>query len=685
MLTFSDVRKRLPRTDLVSYTPLLVALGAFVGLRALWGVLKEILPPSWYPGTAKLDESGTLVDDEERKLEREADYKAWQREDWHDKVKQLSEDPNISVLVLEAGHSDTLQIFSRIPATFSKLFNHPTASWGYEFEPTDSVRGRKLMCPRSRMYGGCSSINAMMCHWCSPSDFDEIVELTGFQAFAYDKLLPYFTKSQTSTDHPNWKVKEYAARGRTGPVRTGYFYPLNVLSQAFIDACVKVGVKRRDCINTNDDGQGTMGTSRIATLIDKGSRVSTSIAYLTPDVIARPNLTVVSGATVTRILFSDEETPRAVGVEYTPLDLPFPALAGNTSRPLYRVSAKRDVLLAAGSIATPQLLKVSGVGPRSELEPLGIKVVSDLSDVGEHLKDHLASGCFYVAQQGVSLQWLSHPVKSLSALYEWLKYKSGPLTTNIAESVAFVRSDDPTLAQSTGVARPQGLPDYTSGRKGPDIEIICGATAFAKHGTIPAPLTTDATDFFAIAPILLRPKSEGTVTIKSKDVFVRPVIDAQFLTHEEDVKMLSYGTKLCQAIAASQPLSSLLVKPFNPPNAPNWPAFPYTSVSSNDKSQVFTDSELDEWVRRHAEVLYHPVGTVRLGASPTRDNDDHNNSKRGRTGCLDRNLKIHGTQGLRVCDASIFPEQLSGHPMMPLIAISEMFSDVLKREVKESM
>ncbi|KAM0787130.1 hypothetical protein ACM66B_006382 [Microbotryomycetes sp. NB124-2] len=682
MLTFVEIRKRLPQVDASYYWPVFVLVAAFVGLRGAWSILRQALPPQWYPGTAKLDESGTLVDEEERKREKEADYRPWTRKGWREKTKsydfivcgggttgcvlasRLSEDPNISILVLEAGHAGVLQLFSRIPATFSKLFNHPTAAWGFEFEPSEGVRGRRLMSPRGRMLGGCSSINAMMGHVCSPSDFDEIESLSGCKGFGWSDLQPYFTRSAKYNESLSWKVKQYKTRGTSGPVNVGYFPTLNQLSNAFIDACEFVGLSRRDCINTNDDGQGTMGTTRIATLIKDGSRVSAATAYLTPEVIDRPNLTVVSGATVTRILFSDDDTPTAVGVEYTSLDHPYPTATGFRPRHLYRASAKRDVLVTAGSIGTPHLLKVSGVGPADELESLGIKVVSDVPDVGKHLKDHLATGMFYVAKEGTSLQWLSDPIKSLSALVEWLRFKTGALTTNIAESVAFLRSDNVSLTKMTGVQRPD-VPDLTSGGTGPDIEVICGATAFAKHGTLPAPMTATDKDFFAIAPILLRPKSEGEITIKSKDVFVRPVIDAKFLSHEEDVKMLVYGTKLCQAIANTPPLKSLLVKPFNPPNAPEWPTFPFTSLTAS-QDQAFTDEELGEWVRRHAEVLYHPVGTVRLGSLDKK-------------GCLNEKLQVHGTRGLRVCDASIFPEQLSGHPMLPLFAIAEKFAEQLKR------
>lgn len=181
---------------------------------------------------------------------------------------RLSETPETSVLLLEAGRAGTLQLFSRIPSGFGRLFRHPTAEYNYEYEPTPEVRGRRLFCPRARMLGGCSSINAQMCHACSPSDFDELASL-GFKSFSYDNILPYFIKSQSHVPAQAWPHAPHPARGHSGPVKIGYSW-LNELCGAFIDACAALGLKKRTDLNVDEDGQGTLGVSRTTTFIHEG-------------------------------------------------------------------------------------------------------------------------------------------------------------------------------------------------------------------------------------------------------------------------------------------------------------------------------------------------------------------------------------------------------------------------------
>ncbi|ORY57716.1 hypothetical protein BCR35DRAFT_309616 [Leucosporidium creatinivorum] len=664
MLNLTSIRQRLPAVPsipfLATLSPWLLLLIPFLGgLHLAYSVLKLASPPKWYPGISNLSEVGTKVKegalDEEKGKEFDI-ILVGSGTTGCVLASRLSEDPNISVLVLEAGKAGVLQLFSRIPATFARLFPHPTAEWGYDFAPSEGTKGRSLRCPRARMLGGCSSINAMMCHHCSPSDFDEIASL-GFPSFSSASLEPYFAKSQSHIESTSWplnKPDDKASVTGTGPVKTGYSW-INELCLAFVHACGAVGMEVRADLNDAKEGKGTLGATRTKTFIEGGSRVSAATAYLTPDVIARPNLTVSVGATVTRILFSNSTPPRATGVEFTSLDNPWPTITGKPqSRTLYRASARKEVILTAGVIGSPHILKVSGVGPREELEKVGVPVLVDAPEVGGHLKDHLSVGMAFVAKKGVSSQWVADPLKGLPPLVEWLKHKTGPLTSNIAESLAFVRSTDKEFAERSGLPAPD-VEDLGSGGIGPDIELIDAPLVFAKHGTVHPPPNAGATDFYSIAPILLRPKSHGTVTIVSKDVFVKPVIDAQFFSDPHDVKLLTWGLKLCYKVANTEPLASLLLGPFQP----NHPSFPEFVDVVN-----WSDEKIEDYIRGHAEVLYHPIGTVSLGR------------------CLDGNLKVHGTASLRVCDASIFPEQISGHPMAPLLAIAERFAEELKGELK---
>ncbi|KAL8277768.1 hypothetical protein RQP46_009890 [Phenoliferia psychrophenolica] len=611
-----------------------VLLFAIAGTRYISSLVRAIKGPTWHPGDDDLSKAGTSTE------ASGAGVAAGDKT--YDVViigggccgcvlaSRLSENPAVSVLLLEAGRAGTRELFSRAPAGFTKMFG-TAVDWTHWTEPGAGVKGRKTRWPRGRMLGGSTSINAMIVHHTSPSDFDEW-ETLGNPGWNYASLKPYFTKSQTLVPNPAYPLKAHPskgeARGTTGPVKIGYAW-FNSLSDAFIGAC---------------------GALTFRTDIE---RVSTATAYLTKDVIARPNLTVATGATVTRVLFSPASfgnEPKAVGVEFTHVERAYNAEKAN---PIYRATAKKQVVLAAGSLATPQILEVSGIGARDVLEKAGVPVLVELDGVGENLKDHSVVGFNYHAKKGVSCHYVADPLKGLPALIEWLRYKTGPLTSNVADTIAFVRSTDATLAKTSGVPKAD-IPDHGSGGVGPDIELLQLPLGLADHGQVN--LAGD-TDFYTVAAVCLRPQSKGSVHIKTASTLDRPIIDAKIFSHEDDVKAHIWGIKICQKIAKTEPLASLLVKPYNGPGVP---AFPDAATHS--------DAQLADWVRGQAETLYHPVGTVKMGAKEL-------------GGCLDIHLRVHGVQSLRVCDASIFPEQISGHPTAPLIAIAERFADELKAEL----
>ncbi|KAK4700967.1 hypothetical protein P7C70_g5273, partial [Phenoliferia sp. Uapishka_3] len=648
---------------------------AFLLLATMWGLafvstlFLAIRGPSWHPGIEDLSKIGRKVGGEEKRGlgEDEDEEKAY------DVVivgggtcgcvlaARLSENPNLKVLILEAGHAGTRQLFSRIPATFSRMFqtNVDWNFWTEGGEKAEGVKGRSLQWPRARMLGGCSSINAMICHHSAASDFDEWESL-GASGWSYSSLLPYFFKSQTLNPHKEWPLSPHPnaseARGKSGPVNVGYAH-LSPMTSAFMRACGALGIKIRKDLNTDGEGEvrGTLGVSRTQTCIHGGERVSTATAYLTEAVVSRPNLTIATGATVTRIIFSrltSESKPRATSVEFTPVDVAYAEAASSGAR--YRVRAKKQVIVCAGSILTPQLLEVSGIGRRDVLEKAGVPVLVDLPSVGENLKDHTAIGLNYQARPGTSLQYIADPIKGLAPLIEWLRYKTGPLTTNAAEAMAFVRSSDPSLAKASRVPA-STLPDVGSGGTGPDIEFLQAALAFREHGRVKP---VNGKDFYSIGAVLLRPQSKGSVHITSASTLDKPSIDARILADENDVKTLVWGLKLCHKIASTEPLASMILQPYDGDHG--FPPFP--------EIEKWSDDALADWVRQNTSTMYHPVGTVKMGRVET-------------GGCLDASLRVHGTDALRVCDASIFPEQISGHPMAPLIAIAERFADELKLEL----
>jgi len=404
-------------------------------------------------------------------------------------ANRLTEDAGSTVLAIEAGHSDLKQLFSRIPAGFGRLFG-TAADWNFYTEKDAGCNGRKLYWPRGKMLGGCSSINAMIYNKGAPADYDEW-EALGNKGWAYKTVSKYMKKCETF-DHSERSAltqTEISEHGNSGPWKTGYSH-LAPLSKLFIEACQAVGISATPDWNTS---KGMVGASQFQTFIDpQGQRSSTAVAYLTENVARRPNLSIATGQTVTKIIFDNSSgKPRAVGVEMA---------ASSVSPVRYIVKAKKEVILAAGAIGTPHVLKLSGVGPSSELKQHGIPVVKDSPGVGANLADHLC-GIVCFETKAKSMQYLFHPTKSLPALIEWIRFGKGAMTSNAAESGAFIRVADREDA-------PESLKkkDLSAGPGSVDLELLIGPLSYIEHGKQIAPMDRD---FFSVGPIMLRPESRA--------------------------------------------------------------------------------------------------------------------------------------------------------------------------------
>ncbi|CAE6468564.1 unnamed protein product [Rhizoctonia solani] len=551
---------------------------------------------------------------------------------------RLSEDPNVSVLVIEAGKDCLDQLFSRIPLTFGRLFKQvdsTDADWAYSTKPQSTLDGRSLFWPRGKMLGGSSSINAMCYTHAAPSDYDE----WGVEGWKYEDMKPYFRKAEKYTPHVGHSLVDQAHRGDNGEWKTGYSYRANTVG-LFIEACKEVGIPYNPDINTPE---GTMGVSELMSHIDhKGERSSTSTAYLPPSVLSRPNLTVLIDTRITRLLFdtSNPDEPRAVGVE----------IAQSATGGRYRVAASKEVILSAGSIGTPQILMASGIGPQDVLAQAGVETLKESKHVGRNLYDHLLSCLIFRATD--SLDYLSTTSGSLLPLVRWLTTGTGPLTSNLCEAAAFIRTDDTKIFGPT----PAQIEDTASGPKAPHLELACAPLTFAEHGFRTGPPGEKS---FTIAPVLLRPKSTGYVSITSGNVWDSAVIEANYFADPNDVKTLIQGVRMALKIAHTKPLADKLI--FKP---------------NTDKSNIFfmgdqdpatvTDAEIEAWLRREAETIYHPVGTAKMGSSIENS-------------VVDSELRVHGIKSLRVVDASIFPNQLSAHPVAGIVAAAEKAADMIKR------
>ncbi|ORY55535.1 GMC oxidoreductase [Leucosporidium creatinivorum] len=546
-------------------------------------------------------------------------------------ASRLTEDPNVSVLVIEAGESDQKQLMSKIPAGWGNLWKTP-AEWDFETVPQEHANGRALYQPRGKMLGGCSAINAACYQHCSPSDYDNW-EAMGAQGWGYNSLKPYFRKAELFTPHPDHAI-DGQHRGAEGPWQTSY-PPSNELTSAFLKAGTAIGIPHNPDLNVETN---TTGITRFQCHVDsQGQRSSTSSAYIPSSVASRPNLSILTGTTCTRLLFSSSsstEEPTCIGVE----------VAQTRDGPRWIVGAKKEVLLCLGAFGTPQLLLASGVGDKEELEKVGVKSTVQLEGVGKGLRDHVLSTCVWKAKKGSSLQFLTNPVATLPALARWLWDGKGALSTNLAEGGAFLRSDAIPGQEST-IAKGS---TNASGPTSPDLEVILAPLYYVHHGLEKPP---SADDFLTLAPTVLRPYSRGQVTISSGSTFDKPVIDPKYFSDERDLTVLLEGVKLARRIARSAPLSGFLLESVTPPNL-----------------DTLDDVEILAHIRATADTIYHPMSTAAIGA-------------REDGGVIDSELKVHGVHGLRVCDASVFPDSVSGHPVAAVVAVAEKFADMLKGQV----
>jgi len=440
--------------------------------------------------------------------------------------------------------------------------------------------------------------------------------------------------------HPN---ENASLHGKSGPMTTGYFAHFSNVAAQWLLACGNLGIPIRTDLNRPGE---TLGVTRMITYIQSdGRRSSSETGYLTTGVLSRPNLKVVGGAQVTKLLVDKDDitgTKRAVGVEFRKFD----------TGPKYRVRARKEVVLCAGAVHTPHILMLSGIGPSEHLSALAIPLVHDLPGVGSSLRDHnFVNLCLRAKPGRGSLQFLAMPgigntIRRLSALSQWLLFGKGPLSTNTGEAAAFVRTSDPQLFPPSRFA--SRLEDTTSGPDAPDLEII--SLPFATKDQDIAGLPSG--DLVSLAAILLRPTSVGTVRLRSADPNDAPIIDPNCLDTKHDMDFFVRGIRLMLQMARTEPYASII-------------DHTETDTSLDHHLDTLTDEQLKQVVRRKVETLYHPTGTAKM--APLAEG-----------GVVDPYLRVHGIPNLRVADASIMPSIVSGHTAGPTIAIGEKAADMIK-------
>ncbi|MCU1489545.1 MAG: glucose-methanol-choline oxidoreductase, partial [Acidimicrobiaceae bacterium] len=411
---------------------------------------------------------------------------------------RLSEDPGNSVLLLEAGPRDR-HPYVHIPAAFPQLFDG-RLDWAYRTVAQAQLGDRRVFWPRGKVLGGSSSLNAMLWVRGFPADYDAWASCAG-PTWSYEALLPTFLKIEDTEG----ATPDDPLHGSGGPMPVSALRDPNPLTGRFLEAAEQIGMARLD-----DPNAGGQGASEFVVTQRRGRRVSAADAYLRP-ARHRQNLVVRTGAQATEIVFSGR---RATGVGY------------RSGRSVSAVQATREVVLAAGAIGSPQLLLCSGVGRGEDLARLGIDVVADRPAVGENLQDHLTSGIAVASRRKVTLT----SARTARALARYLIGRRGPLTSTVAEAMAFLSS------------RP--------GLAGPDLELVFLPVPFLDEG-----LRLPERHGVSLAAVLLQPESRGAVSISSPDPAVAPRIDPRYLSDRGglDREVLAAGVRTCQRILAAPP------------------------------------------------------------------------------------------------------------------------------------
>ncbi|MBA8826127.1 choline dehydrogenase-like flavoprotein [Saccharopolyspora lacisalsi] len=494
---------------------------------------------------------------------------------------RLSENPDVRVMLVEAGGPDTAQEI-HVPAAFNQQFKSDL-DWDLDSEPEPGLGGRRAYLPRGKVFGGCSSMNAMIYMRGNRADYDDWAA-AGATGWSYSEVLPYFRRSEDNQRGAD------DFHGVGGPLTVGDSRSDHPLSAAFVDAAVQAGHKR----NADFNGESQLGVGMYQVTQRDGMRCSTSGAYLHP-ALDRPNLTVLSSAQVHRVVVEDH---RAVGVEI--------ARGGA----IEEVRAEREVILSAGAYESPKLLMLSGIGPAAALSAFGIDVVRDLP-VGQGLQDHY-----------MTLLNFRTDVESLmtaasaenAALLE--NERRGPLTSNIGEAGGFFHS--------------------RSGLRAPDAQFHMAPVLFHQEG-----LGAPTEHGLAFGPCVLAPTSRGQVALRSARPDAAPRIVHNYLTTSEDRDCIVSGIRNALEIAEQDAATSVITGPFD--------------VPSSD-----SDADILAWARRSGMTLFHPTSTCAIGS------------------VVDPELRVLGTAGLRVVDASVFPSVPRGNTNAPTIMAAERAADLLR-------
>ncbi len=510
-------------------------------------------------------------------------------------ANRLSADPANKVLLLEAGGRDR-DPWIHLPIGYYRTIYNPKVAWRYETEPEPGCDNRRIVWPRGKVLGGSSSINGLVYIRGQPEDFRHWRQL-GNPGWGWDDVLPYFIKAEDQERGPD------AFHGTGGPLSVSEPKYPHPLCEAYIQACDELGIPR----NSDFNGASQEGAGYFQLTNRKGLRCSAAVAYLRP-AKKRPNLRIETHALVSGITF---EGKRASGVRYS---------HNEAER---SVRARREIVLSAGAIGSPQILQLSGVGPAGHLKQHGIEVVHDLPGVGANLQDHFQVRSVYRCTQPITLNDRANSLthKLLMGL-EWLLYRTGPLTVGAGQGAIFARTS-PELAT-------------------PDIQFHIVLFSADKAGE-----ALHKWSGFTASVCQLRPESRGSVMISSAKPEDHPAIIANYLAAETDRTCITAGIQLTRRLAETDALK------------------PYIAEEIEPGPKAVSDADMLAHARARGGTIFHPTSTCTMGPGDRAES------------VVDPALKVHGLEGLRVADASIMPTVVSGNTNATCIMIGEKASDLM--------
>ena len=518
-------------------------------------------------------------------------------------ANRLSANPNNSVLLIEAGRKDN-NLWLHVPVGYFKTMNNPKFDWMYKLEKDKGLNNRRIDWPRGKVLGGSSALNGLLYIRGDRHDYDNWQRL-GNKGWGYDKVLPYFKKFECQENGEN----EY--HGVDGELKVSNLRLKREIAELFIQASQEIGIPYNpDCNGEQQEGVGYFQQTSF-----KGFRKSSYRSFLNKKIRGRKNLTIVTNTQISKLIFEDK---RVIGVN----------CIQSYNQPDKTIYANNEVILSAGSISSPQILQLSGIGDAKQLEKLGIDVVHNNPEVGKNLQDHLQVRMVFKTNTRTLNDELNTWWKKALIGLQYFLFRTGPLTLSASQVYVFTNT-------SLDGSRP-------------NIQFHMQPLSADKPGDGVHPFSA-----FTMSICNLRPESRGEVTINSADPTQLPKIIPNYLSTEADRKIAIDSIKVARKIAEADSLKKHILDEYVPGQS------------------FISDEELLEAAKNNSQSIYHPVGTCKMG-------DDENS-------VVDEQLKVHGISGLRVVDASIMPELVSGNTNAPTMMIAEKAAEMILSDNNPSL